>query len=390
MSRNLVLRDRVRSDLFDPTETFGLVHASSSRSRAPSPGSAPGPGRPSPAAAPSSAAGRRYSVMTGDPYEQAARDQHDQGRRLPSSFDAPSAQLGRRSLTGKLAKSGHQDLGDSSVYNAGSLAGMHETYYGTYGAMGSDPWNWDARHRFGYGPMQSRGTGYSDRWDTAQGKERTAGRLTETGSFDQAVQWERPYLQLRARSLGQNPVSQPEGNYEGNAVIRLTAGNFQDGQGQQVRRFWIGGGLVACFDLQAWNNVRINVQQIMPGTFVEFAWTREGLHGESRALFFPETYTTSAVSSPVPEGAYALLIENPSPAVAGTTVTLEWTGQIGGAVQTFTQNVSDNSPVAFARPYWFFGVQIPAMAPTFRISPTAGAPATMGATVDLCWLLRPI
>lgn len=298
--------------------------------------------------------------------------------------------MGRRSLSGKLPQSNYQDLGDRSIYNAGSLAGMHETFSGTYGPMGSDPYNWDARHRFGYGQMQSRGAGYSDRWDTAQAKERTAGRLTETGSFDQAVQWERPYLQLRARSLGQRPVSQAEGDYEGNALVRITAGNFQDGQGSQRRTFWLGGGLVGAFDLQAWNNVRINVLEIMPGTFVEFAWTREGLHGESRALFFPDTYTTAATSSPVPEGAYALIIENPNPAVMGTTVTLEWIGQRGGVVRTFTQDVSDNSPVAFPRPYAFFGNQIFAQAPTFRISPNAAAPSTMGATIDICWLLRPI
>lgn len=383
----------VTPDMFGPEERFGLVHSSGARGIRPMSSSGAGFGGDTAMGAPASAAGRRYSVMAGDPYDQVARDQQDMGRRLPSSFDAPSAQSGRSSLSGKLPGSDrtYQDLrNDRSIYNSGSVAGLHETFSGSYGSMGSDPYNWDARHRFGYGQLGTRGAGYSDRWDSAQGKERTGGRLTQTGKFDQAVQFERPYLQLRARSSGQGPVVQPEGSYEGNALIRIVAGNFQDGQGVQRRTFWIGGGLVAVFDLQFWNNVRLEVLEILDGTFVEFAWTREGLHGESRALYFPQTYSTAATSSPVPEGAYAVLVENPSPAISGTTVTLEWTGQIGGAVFTFSQNVSDNSPVAFPRPYWFFGIQIPAMAPTFRISPTAGAPATMGATIDLVWLLRPI
>lgn len=383
----------VTPDMFGPEERFGLVHSAGSRGVRPSSSSGLGHGGELERSASGSASGHRYGVMAGDPYEQVARDQQDMGRRLPSSFDTPSAQAGRQSLSGKLPAQDrvYEDLrNDRSVYNAGSIAGMHESFAGSYGSMGSDPYNWDARHRFGYGPMQSRGVGYSDRWDTAQGKERTAGKLTQTGKFDQAVQFERPYLQLRARSTPQAGVVQPEGTYEGNALVRLTAGNFQDGQGVQRRTFWIGGGLVAAFDLQGWNNVNLNLIELMDDTFVEFAWTREGLHGESRALYFPQTYTTGATSSPVPEGAYALLIENPVPAVSGTTVTLEWTGQVGGAVFTFSQMVSDNSVVAFPRPYWFFGIQIPAMAPTFRISPTAGAPATMGATIDIVWLLRPI
>ncbi len=341
-------------------------------------------------AAPPTIANRRYSLLSGDPYEKVARDQQDMGRRLPSSFDAPSAQQGRRSLSGKLPRSSYQDLGDASVYNAGSIAGMHETYQGTYGVPSSDPWNWDARHRFGYGQTGSRGAGFSDRWDVANAKERTAGRLTTTGAFDQAVQWDRPYLQMRARSLGQNPVHEPEGDYEGCATIRITTGNFQDGQGSQRRTFWLGGGMVAAFDLQGWNTVKINVLEILDGTFVEFAWTREGLHGDNRTLYYPDTYDTSADSSPVPEGAYAIWIENPNPAVPGTTVTLEWIGQRGGVVRTLSQDVSDNSAVAFTRPYAFFANPIQAIAPTFRISPTAGAPATMGASVDIAWMLRPI
>lgn len=333
---------------------------------------------------------KRYNVMSGDPYEQVVRQQQEMGRRMPSMLDTPSAQQGRRSLSGKLPQESriYQDLrGDNAAYGAGSIAGMHETMSGTIGSMGSDPYQWDARHRFGYGQLGARGSGYSERWDTAQGKERTAGKLTTTGSFDQAVRPDRPYLQLRARSNNENsPVIQPEGEYEGNALIRVTAGNFEDGQGVQRRTFWVGGGLVAVFDLMGWNNVRINIQEILAGTFVEFAWTREGLHGDNRSLYFPDRYTEAAISSPVPEGAYAVSIENPTPGVAGNTATIEWTGQVGGSAFTFSQGVSDNAQmgVGVARPYGFYGTPVPVLAPTFRITHPAVD------SFDLVWWLRPI
>ena len=331
--------------------------------------------------------------MTGDPYEQVARQQEEMGRRMPSSFDTPSAQQGRRSLTGKLPGGDriHQDLGNGrSVYNSGSIAGRHETYSGSFGSE-ADPYQWDARHRFGYGQTGSRGAGFSDRWDMAQAKERTAGRMTKKGRFDQAVRNDRPYLQLRARATNQNgPVVEAEGSYEGNAVVRLTAGNFEDGQGIQERTFWIGGGLVAVFDLGGWNNVNLNITELLEGTFVEFAWTREGLAGGNRDLYFPETYTSELTSSPVPEGAHSILVENPSPAVSGTTILIQWIGQVGGSVFTFTEWISDNSAVAFPRPYTFFGDPITVKAPTYRIAAVGGAPATMGDTVDVVWVLRPI
>lgn len=334
----------------------------------------------------------RRELFSGESYDQVAREQQDMGRRMPSSFDVPAGQRGRRSMAGKLGGGIHQDLGSGrSVYDASSIAGLHQTYAGTTGAAGSDPYNWDARHRFGYGELGARGSGFSDRWDAAKGRERTAGRLEKVGAFDQTVRPERPYLQLRARATDPNgPVVEAEGSYEGNALIRITAGNFQDGQGVQRREFWLGGGFVAAFDLNGWNNVKINILEILDGTFVEFAWTKEGLAGSNRTLYYPETYTTSALSAPVPEGAYAVSIENPAPATPGTTVTVEWIGQLGGSVFTFSQWVSDNSAVAFPRPYAFFADEIDVRAPTFRIAPTVGAPATMGDTVDLLWSLRPI
>lgn len=320
-----------------------------------------------------------YGVMNPDPYADAARREQEQGRRLPIQYQAPSSLAGMPSVTGQRPqdRSFFEDMHqDRSAYDARSVSGQRETLWGASGLPMSDPYNWDARHRMGYGNMRSRDTGYSQEWDTSANRERTAGRLSATGSFDQAVNPARPYFQLRARGA----ATQAEGTFAGNALIRVTAGNFEDGQGSQVREFWLGGGLVAVFDLMNWNNVRLNILELMADTWVEFAWTSEGLHGGDRDLYFPEHYVASASVSPVPEGAYAVIIENPVPAVAGTTIDLNWVGYVGGAPFTFTEQVSDNSPVAAPRPYAYFANPIRVKAPTFRI----------GTTVDLVWVLRPI
>lgn len=328
----------------------------------------------------------QYDVMTGDPYEQAARREQEMGRRLPSSFDTPAAQRGSRSLAGKLPNL-HQDLsGGHAVYDAASVAGMHTTFSGTIGNT-PNPYYWDDRHRFGYAEGGVRGPGFSDRWDVPHAKERTAGRLEQTGSFDQAVRAERPYLQLRARATDPNgPVVQPEASYQGAALVQITAGNFEDGQGVQQRTFLLGGGFVGAFDLQGWNNVRIDVQELLAGTYVEFAWTRNGLSGDNRSLYLPDRYTTSATGDPVPEGAYALVIENPTPLVAGNTATVDWISRFNGAAFTITQGVSDNAQmgVGVARPYAFYGTPIEVYGETFVINHAATN------NFDIMWLLRPI
>jgi hypothetical protein len=319
---------------------------------------------------------RAYSVMNPDPYAAAAIRDQELGHRLPIQYQAPSSLAGRPSLTGHRPSSGYENMyPDHSVFDSRSVAGQRQTQWGTSGTPMSDPYNWDARRQFGYGDMRSR-DGYSQDWDTPANKERTAGRLSTTGSFDQAINPARPYLQLRARG----DSTQAEGSFSGNALIRVTAGNFENGQGSQVREFWLGGGLVAAFDLMNWNNVRINILEIMDDTWVEFAWTSEGLHGGDRDLYKPEHYVASADVAAVPEGAYAVIIENPVPAVAGTTIDINWVGYIGGAAFTFTEQVSDNSAVAAPRPYAYFANPVRVKAPAFRI----------GTTVDLVWVLRPI
>ena len=128
--------------------------------------------------------------------------------------------------------------------------------------------------------------------------------------------------------------------------------------------------MVAAFKLEGWDNVRIEVLELMDDTYVEFAWSTEGLEGPSRTLYYPDNYVTSALTSPVPQGAYAISIEDP-----GAGVSLIWSTQRGGAVHTFTQAVT--GPAASNQ---YFGQWIPVIGTSFRID----------RSVDISWQLRPI
>lgn len=316
-------------------------------------------------------AARRYAITQGDPYEEAARRERDIGHRFPLPYQAASALAGRpHSPTDPFA-----DLNnENAVWSAGSIAGQHMTQMGTVGNASAP--DWDARHRFGYGQLGARGTGYSEEWDQSQSLERKAGRLTTTGIFEQAVNPEWPYLNL---STG-GARTEAEGTYRGNALLAVTAGRYETSGASQSRTFLLGGGFIGAFDLKGWDVVKVNVRELLVDTFVEFAWSTYGLSGEDRTLYFPQRYISAATSIPVPEGAYELFIENPNPAVAGTTVTLEWTSRLTGAPFTFSSDVSDNQGAAAPRPNWFFGLPIKVLGSGFRITSDA----------DVIWGLRPI
>lgn len=314
-------------------------------------------------------AAARYNVTNPDPYAKEAQRQRDLGQRMPLPYQYPTALAGTfLAGTGPSEAGQYEDMHSSDAMNpAASVSGQRQTHWGTYGAStdtSGGPW-FDARKRFGYGQMGSRDTGFSEEWDVSLSRERTAGRLTQVTTFDQEVMRDRPYLHLRA---GGTSV-QAEGTYDGNALIRVTAGNFEHG-GTQVREFMVGGGMVAAFKLEGWDNVRIEVLELMDDTYVEFAWSTEGLEGPSRTLYYPDSYVTSALTSPVPQGAYAISIEDP-----GAGVSLIWSTQRGGAVHTFTQAVT--GPAASNQ---YFGQWIPVIGTSFRID----------RSVDISWQLRPI
>lgn len=327
-------------------------------------------------------AAARLAVTRGDPYDQVARREREIGRRSPLPYQTPSAMAGDPSLYGRPVEQTniHQDLSSSqAVVPAHSVSGQRQTHAGSYGARtdtAGGPW-WDARHRFGFGQMGSRGTGYSEEWDTPANRERRSGRLYNTTSFSQEVDPNWPWLRLRAR--GDSTVA-GEGTYSGNALIRVTSGLHEGGGAEQTRTFWLGGGFTGNFDLKGWDQARIEILEILDGTFVEFAWSTEALPGDNSTLYFPQAYTTSGLVTAVPEGAYAVTIENPTPAVPGALINLIWQGRLSGAPFTFTQPVSDNSPVAGTRPNVYFGEPIPTLGPAFRID----------TSVDLVWWLRTI
>lgn len=319
-------------------------------------------------------AAARYQVLNGDPYAESAREQEAIGRRLPLPYQAPSALAGMPSVTGVpiADQAMYADLNNEFAINAApSVAGMRQTQFGGFGARtdtAGGPW-FDARHRLGYGRAQSRGSGFDERWDTQPGEERTAGRLTRVTKFDQEVNPDRPYLHLRAGGTS----AQAEGTYDGNAIMTVIAGNYKNG-GTEIRRFWIGGGIVACFDLRLWENVSIELEELLDGTFVDFAWTDRGLEGSHRSLLLPDTYGVAlGTTIPVPQGAHAISIEEPG---GGGPTTLVWTGRApGGGVWSFTETVN-----TAALSQLYYGKQIPVKAPTFRMSTTG----------DILWWLRPI
>lgn len=319
-------------------------------------------------------AAARYRITQGDMYEQQARAEIDRGNRMPLPYQSPSALAGMPSASGVDPRqaANYMNLHARHAVNAApNVAGRRQTLEGGFGAppdrVNPDQW-FDARKRFGYGEAQSRGPGYSDRWDSQQGEERTAGRLESPTTFDQQVFRERSYLHIRA---GGEAVVPGEGTYNGNAILRVTVGNFKNG-GAESRQFWLGGGLVACFDLRGWENIRFELIELLDGTFVEFAWTDRGLQGPDRSLQYPDVYQTSLLTVPVPEGAYALTIDDP-----GAPVNLFWTGRrLGNIPWTFQEQV--NTAASGASTY--FGQLIPVRAPTIR----------MDANVDVLWWLRPI
>jgi len=315
------------------------------------------------------------AVLRGDPNQLAVRQASELGSRIPAHLQSPSAQMGLPSVTGVAPadQAYYTDLhSDHAANPSGAVAGQRQTHWGTTGARtdtAGGAW-WDARKRFGYGQMGARDAGYSEEYDNPVAQERTAGRLENPTTFDQEVMPHRPYLHIRARGTS----AQGEGTYEGMAIVQVTAGNFQHGAAE-VRRFWVGGGIIAAFDLRGWDNVRIDIEELLDNTYVEFAWTADGLMGNARWLLFPEAYTTAATTVAVPDGAYAVAVESPTPGVPVTT-TLTWTGRRpGNAVWTMTEIVGDPTVTNT-----YYGAPIDVKAPTFRLD----------RSVDLLWYLRPI
>ena len=133
----------------------------------------------------------------------------------------------------------------------------------------------------------------------------------------------------------------------------------------------MGGGWTGQFNLQGWDTVKIEVLELLTNSNVQFAWSSEGLENGNQDLFLPESVDTG-VPLPVPNGAYAILVEDPT---GGVPTTLAWetilTAGFTDIVTTFA-----GGPL--------YGQPIPTKGTLFSVI-QAGA-----ATVDVVWLLRPI
>jgi hypothetical protein len=318
---------------------------------------------------------RAYQVTHEDPYEEQARREQELGRRMPAPYQAASALAGTLPFGQSPAyyKSQYEDLhSDASVWPAASEAGRRMTQSGTFGSNEFEPDMWDARARAGFGRSGSRGPGFDEEWDARGGRERRSGRVTAVGLFSQKVDPRWPFLYLAAKG----DVTSGGNAYSGNAFLRVEAGLSETGGAEQVRDFYLGGGMTAQFDLHGWDTATIRVTRILAGTWVEFAWVTNGIRTDT-TLFYPQTFVPAAGAVQVPQGAYALYIEDPTPAVPATITNVTWITQgagVGGADLSFLVEVGDtNTNNQYGQPL-----------------PTLGTAVQISAAVDAVWALRGI
>ena len=328
-----------------------------------------------------SRADRSYKVTHGDPYDEVARKEAEIGRRMPLPYQSASALAGTLPMNKQRYQTQYEDLhNEHAVYAAPTVAGRRMTAVGTYGADQAQTIPWTARDRFGYGRLGARGGGgYDETWDARNARERRSGRLTDTTRFSQAVDHRYPFLFIVARGEAVPGVGDL---VNGNARIRVTAGLSETGGAEVIREVWLGGGLTARFDMQGWDQVTIQVLDLLDGTNVQFAWVTNGLQSANAqgSLYLPQRVTRGAGAQPVPEGAYAVVVEDPSLAVPGTTVDLVWT-TFGAAFPgdvTMSVEVDDGASGTTNQ----FGQPLPVLGTAITF---VGA-----GTLDVVWFLRSI
>lgn len=327
-------------------------------------------------------AAQRYMVTHEDPYAEMARRETEIGRRMPRPYQAASAMAGQM-LPPERGESQYTEIYDATAaYNSANYSGQHSTQWGTIGRPDVRPAYWDARQQFGAMGSRSR-DGFSDEWDARAGRERRSGRLDgNMSTMSQRIDPRFPYLRLRAYG-----ATTDGGNaYNGNAQVRVTAGLSETGGAQPSRLFWLGGGFNGEFDLQGFEQCTVEVVDILAGTWVEFAWATNGMQSGSKDLFLPQRITPAVGGMSVPEGAYQVIVEDPTPGVAGSIVTIAWTtaNAAGGGVDlVFTQTVSDNSlPVVTGS---YFGQRLDVLGTNVAWTLPGGI-----ASVDVVWILRTI
>jgi hypothetical protein len=298
---------------------------------------------------------------------------------MPAPYQTPSALAGALPFgqDPSYYASQYEDLhSDASVWPAASEAGRRMTQSGTFGSNEFEPDMWDARARAGFGRSGSRGPGFDEAWDTSGSRERRSGRVSEIGVFSQKVDPRWPFLYLAAKG-----VAVSGGNtYLGNAFLRVVAGLSETGGAEQVRFFYLGGGMTAQFDLQGWDAVTVRVISLLANTFVEFGWVTNGIRTET-TLYYPQRFVPGAGAVAVPQGAYALYVEDPTPGAGPTITDVTWWTQgagTGGADLSFLVEVGDVSTLNQ------YGQPLPTLGTSVQIA------APGGVSVDAVWALRGI
>lgn len=322
-------------------------------------------------------AAARFRMSRGDPYEELARRELEIGRRQPLPYAAPSALAGTLPMSPEYYQSQYEDLHNThATVNSGSMAGRRTTAWGTLGEVTPQSIPFSARDQFGAKAGGGRGgPGLAPEWDLGNNRERRSGRMTSPTRFSQRVDPRYPFLHLVALGV----TSSGGLNYDGNAHMRVRAGNFDTGGAQLTREFFLGGR-AARFDVNGFDQCEITIIDLLDNTNVQFMWVTNGLQVGDPFLIFPQRIT-AGVSIPVPEGAQYLILEDPALGVPATTADVVWTTALAGpGTVPITIEVDDGSSGSANQ----FGRRLGVYGTTVTI--TSGAVAAF----DVVWLLEPI
>ena len=289
----------------------------------------------------------------------------------------------------------YTDLHPNAVWPAAAVAGRRMTQMGTYGDERNPERYWeDARERVQRQESGGRAPSYTSS-DAPRIPFRRSGTLGRPvgesipSAWSQNVPCDYPFLHLKAG--GEITASGGEGTFVGNCRIRVTAGMFETGGATAVRTFWLGGGLTGQFNLAGWDQCTVEVLDMEEGTNVSFAWVTTGMQASNQTLYMPTTLAQSGAGTPVPEGAYALVMQDTGPGTLTSEAAITWytLDPVGAAPAggiSMTINIG-NGTSSFATANQF-GTPLPVLGTNIAFTGITPPDATVIA--DIVWLLRPI
>lgn len=312
------------------------------------------------------------------------------GYRIPSPYDSPSALKDFGVIRRHEPPPFPERRGSrNALYSPAAAAGVRTDDSGRIGAIrpNTDPYAmpWGNRDFVGYVPGGFRGPGLDPSTDLIQGEAqaiRRSGTLRIPTKFSQRVDERWPFLQLRAAGAPALAIPGFEPVYDGNARVRVTVGIADGGGGEARREFFLGGGFTGQFCLAGWDQVTVQVLELLRDSFVQFMWTIDGHRGSDQTLYRPEQIDVGT-RIPVPEGAFAVVIADPAFGPGASSITIRWrtadAASPGDLIMT--GNVTDGETDSSASQ---FGQPVPVLGTSFQVF---SAPTE---TVNVVWFLRPI